>query len=90
MPDGGELTITARNSGNLIEVILSASGGRLPAHWHENAMHSPYSWDLAGGETPVNLSICYSIIRHHSGTLRLDIREQEEPSLVVRFPSFVP
>lgn len=90
MPDGGELTIITKNSGNMIEVILSANGGRLPAQWREKAMHSSYSWESAGGEMPVNLSICYSIIRHHSGTLRLDILEREEPSLVVRFPSFMP
>ncbi|MGA8572802.1 MAG: histidine kinase dimerization/phospho-acceptor domain-containing protein [Desulfobaccales bacterium] len=88
MPNGGELTITARNSGNLIEILLSASGARLPAHWREDAMNSAHSWEMAAGEIQVNLSICYSIIRHHSGTL--DILEREEPSLVVRFPSFVP
>jgi two-component system NtrC family sensor kinase len=90
MPEGGELLITVRTAGNLIEVILSANGGRLPAHWREKAMHSSYSWESGGGEMPVDLSICYSIIRHHSGTLRLDILEREKPSLVVRFPSFMP
>lgn len=90
MPGGGELTITARNSGNMIEIILSAAGGRLPVQWREKAMHSTYSWETGDGEMPANLSICYSIIRHHSGSLRLDILEREEPSLVVRFPSFMP
>lgn len=90
MPDGGELNITARNSGSLIEVILSASGGRLPSQWREKAMHSSWSWEMAGEGMPVDLSICYSIIRHHSGSLQLDILERETPSLVVRFPSFMP
>ena len=90
MPEGGDLTITARNSGNMIEIILSAAGGRLPVQWREQAMHSSYSGEMGNGTMPVNLSICYSIIRHHSGTLRLDTPERGKPSLVVRFPSFMP
>ncbi len=90
MPNGGELTIVARNLGNMIEIALSGSEGSFPPQLEEKLADSAWNRESTSEGMPVSLSICYSIIRHHSGSLHLDILKRDEPSLTVRFPSFTP
>ncbi|MBM3299298.1 MAG: PAS domain-containing protein [Deltaproteobacteria bacterium] len=89
MEGGGHLTIVSRTSGNMIEIDVHAQVSRGSASSREK-IPDPSCSDIPSqtGE-PMALSVCYSIMRHHRGDLRLESRASGEYSLVLRFPAAV-
>ncbi|MGQ9920837.1 MAG: two-component system sensor histidine kinase NtrB [Desulfobacca sp.] len=90
MPEGGDLIITTKNRGNMIEVALSGwqreAASRKVTGRHQCQSHpSGHHKGL-----PINFSICHSIVRQHRGILQLDVDNSRVPTLSVHFPSYAP
>lgn len=89
MQDGGHLSVVARNSGNLIEISISY-GGHAEASKGKAQDRSCSSSEGPQRDAPIDLSICYNIMRHHGGTLHCEGISGEAHRLVLQFPSVMP
>ncbi len=67
---GGELKVTARNDGEIIEVSLSDPDGSLSEELSGKHASQPLETCFTHGQEQMDLSICYHIIRHHHGEIR--------------------
>jgi len=88
MEAGGRLTILARNSGNLIEIAISHSAVKT-AGSTPNGIPADYcSESQSQSGAPMDLSVCYSIMRYHGGDLRYQAgRTRRQSSFILRFPA---
>jgi len=69
MPDGGELTISARAVENGVEMMFQDNGSGIPEDRREN-IFEPFFSTKEGG-TGLGLTVSYNIVTAHGGTLDL-------------------
>lgn len=69
MPDGGELTISARAVENGVEMMFQDNGPGIPEDRREN-IFEPFFSTKEGG-TGLGLTVSYNIVTAHGGTLDL-------------------
>src|SRR5215207_3851027 len=74
MPNGGELTVSARSVKNGVEIIFRDNGPGIPEERREN-IFEPFFSTKEGG-TGLGLTVSYNIVTAHGGTLDL-INEQD-------------
>lgn len=84
MPDGGELTITARPVETGVEMIFQDNGPGIPQEKRENIFEPFFS--TKDGGTGLGLTVSYNIVTAHGGTLDL----MEGPGPGARFRLFLP
>ncbi len=88
--DGGEMAISVHNDGEKIEVLLPDPDSRLSQDFSGCQSHpSPDGGNLFGREQ-MDLSLCYSIIRHHKGEIQTRPLNDGRQQLVLRFPVALP
>jgi two-component system, NtrC family, sensor kinase len=85
---GGQLNTVARNAGNIIEITISY-GGNLTPLLEERPPEAPSVHNTAT-ETPADLSICYSIVRHHGGDLHFEGMPGGVHKFFLQFPAVMP
>jgi len=90
MPEGGDLIISTKNRGNMIEVVLSGSQKEPASGESEEADQCQRFQPSYQKGLPINFSICHSIVRQHRGILQLDFNNGRVPTLSVHFPSYAP
>ncbi len=88
MEKGGELLLEARNDGSWIEVILSETGGGGQEEIDRgcDALHSSSRQASIENGTAIDLSICYSIVQHHKGDLRVENNSGHGAVYTLKFP----
>ena len=88
MEKGGELSLEARNDGSWIEVILSETGGggQIEIDRGGDALHSSSRQASIENGTAIDLSICYSIVQHHKGDLRVENNSGHGAVYTLRVP----
>ncbi len=87
MAAGGELTLTARNDGEKIEITLTDPEGCLARELPgSNGSKSPGTCFSLGQER-MDLSICYDIIRHHQGNIRFRMGQDGARIMMLTFPA---
>jgi signal transduction histidine kinase len=69
MPDGGELTVSARAARNGVEVLVQDSGPGISEE-AEGRIFEPFVSTKTGG-TGLGLTVSYNIVTAHGGTLEL-------------------
>lgn len=85
MTDGGELLVAARNDANLIEIAVRKGPVSQPFHPPEDA--SPVdAGKKSGARGSLSLDVCYNIVRHHNGELRLFCVPDSEFACFLQFP----
>ncbi len=87
MEGGGQLSTLAKNSGNLIEITISYHG-RAVARAKDRSQDRLCE-NVAERDERMDLSICYSIMRHHGGELRLEDSAGGARKFVLQFPSIM-
>ncbi len=86
MPNGGVLSIALGKTDNEAWVSISDTGqGIAPGDLH-NIFDPFYTTAPAGQGSGLGLSICYSIIKHHFGTITVDSAEGKGSTFTVRLP----
>ena len=71
MENGGELTVSARNEGNSIEIQIADTRDGTPGEPFRD-LYGPSCLNKQVGKTSgLDLSICYNIIQHHQGEFRI-------------------
>jgi two-component system, NtrC family, sensor kinase len=89
MGGGGQLSTIARNSGNLIEITICYHGQSAASS--DGRPHDRLcSAHTAQEDLHMDLSICYSIMRHHGGDLHFERAPEGPRKLVLQFPSIMP
>jgi two-component system, NtrC family, sensor kinase len=83
--EGGELNIVASNTGNQIKITISDSGE--PIH------HNGNEFDLLSGKDgfghDIDLSICYNIIQHHNGSIKMSTATEAGNKVAIYFPALI-
>ena len=75
MPEGGTLTITtARSAGypGRLEIIISDTGGGIPAHLKTKVFEPFFTTKEVGKGTGLGLPLVYEIVNKHGGTVELE------------------
>jgi signal transduction histidine kinase len=91
MPDGGTLTVTARARDGEVAVTVNDTGVGIAAE-HRDHLFEPFfttkddesDWFQRG--TGLGLSVSYSIVEAHGGTLRVDSTSGEGATFLVSLP----
>jgi signal transduction histidine kinase len=85
-PGGGEVSLTTRVSGDLVEVAIADNGcGIGPTEL--NRVFDPFFTTKAVGEgTGLGLSISYGIVQRHAGTITVESHEGQGSTFTVRIP----
>jgi two-component system, NtrC family, sensor kinase len=87
--DAGTLTVSTKNMGNLVQVVISNSqatydsGGELRG----GTLQPPLPTHPGIGGTPLSLSICYSIMQHHNGDIQVNTIKETGTAFILRFPA---
>lgn len=86
MPDGGGLDITLKHTKDEARVSISDTGhGIAPADLN-NIFDPFYTTSAVGHGSGLGLSICYSIVQQHFGTITVDSVEGQGSTFTVRLP----
>lgn len=72
MPDGGRLTISARNEGHNVLVEVSDTGAGIPPEDLPKIFEPFFTTKEVGRGTGLGLAVCYGILTEHGG--RLDVQ----------------
>jgi nitrogen-specific signal transduction histidine kinase len=90
MEDGGKITAVERNSGNLIEVLIHAEATKGFATRFKLLRDDFSSQDRPLNGFPIDLSVCYTIMRCHNGEVSFDVKGERRISFRLRFPATMP
>jgi two-component system sporulation sensor kinase A len=83
--DGGELDIVASNAGNQIKIAISDSGTPIHRSGKEFCLLS----EKNGFNHDIDLSICYNIIQHHNGSIKMNTATEAGNKVAVYFPASI-
>lgn len=86
MPDGGALGISLGKTDREAWVSISDTGNGIAANDLNNIFDPFYTTAPAGQGSGLGLSICYSIIKQHFGTIVADSEEGKGSIFTVRLP----
>lgn len=84
MPNGGELTVSAKAVPNGVEMLFQDNGPGIPEEKRENVFEPFFS--TKDGGTGLGLTVSYNIVTAHGGTLDL----MDGPGPGARFRLFLP
>jgi signal transduction histidine kinase len=86
MPDGGVLDITLGRTNGEALVSISDTGHGITVEDLDNIFDPFYTTAPAGQGSGLGLSICYSIIKQHFGTITVDSKEDQGSTFFVKLP----
>jgi len=86
MPKGGRLSISTEKMGGEVKVRIKDTGRGISKMAIENIFDPFYTTSAVGKGTGLGLSICYSIIKHHLGSIDVESKEGKGSTFTVRFP----
>lgn len=84
MPDGGELSVSARRTGNSVEVVFKDTGAGIPQENIEKIFYPFFT--TKGGGTGLGLAIAYRIIEEHKGKINVISKPGEGAAFKVIIP----
>ena len=86
MPDGGVLDITLGRTNGEAGISISDTGHGIAVEDLDNIFDPFYTTAPAGQGSGLGLSICYSIIKQHFGTITVDSLQGQGSTFSVRLP----
>jgi len=86
MPDGGILDITSGRTDNEAWVRITDNGHGIESSDLNNIFDPFYTTAPVGQGSGLGLSICYSIIKQHFGTITVDSEEGKGSTFTVKLP----
>jgi two-component system NtrC family sensor kinase len=87
---GGTITTLQKNSGDLITVEISVTGEKGSAKRWQDFLDTSCFVDQPPTGSPINISVCYSIMQNHSGDLVFETGENGRGTFKLRFPAIIP
>lgn len=87
MENGGRISAVQRNSGDRIEVLISVETENLCAPRWEELVSTTCSPHASVHSSPINLSVCYTIMRNHDGKLSFELQGEGKGLFRITFPA---
>jgi two-component system cell cycle sensor histidine kinase/response regulator CckA len=87
MPDGGVLTIDARNAGDCVRLTVSDTGAGMAQEVLDRAFEPFFSTKPAGEGTGLGLATVYGIVRGADGSIELRSDEGSGTTVIVQLPA---
>lgn len=87
MPDGGTLSISVATKGKEALVRISDTGTGIKRADIDKIFDPFYTTSPVGKGSGLGLSICYSILRQHFGSIEVESREGKGSTFTVRLPA---
>ncbi|MDQ7781745.1 MAG: histidine kinase dimerization/phospho-acceptor domain-containing protein [Desulfomonilaceae bacterium] len=84
---GGTITTSQRYLGDVIEVVISVTGNEDHAAKWQDLLDTWCFADRPPIGSPINVSVCYSIMQNHNGDLVFESHENGTASFTLRFPA---
>jgi two-component system NtrC family sensor kinase len=84
MPDGGQITVTTRETQGGIEIIISDSGCGMTAQQVENMFNPFYSTKAEG--TGLGLAIGYELLHSLGGDINVESKPQQGTTITITLP----
>ena len=84
MPNGGELTVSTRKNGDLVEVFFTDTGVGIPEE-NMDKLFTPLFTTKAQG-VGLGLSICKNLVESHNGRIELRSKVGEGSTFTVKLP----
>jgi len=84
MPNGGELTISARKEVGFAEVAFSDTGVGISDQLMKNIFEPLFTTKIKG--TGLGLAVCQQIVSKHNGTIMVASKEGEGATFTVKLP----
>ncbi len=85
MPDGGEITISAKNTDQRVEIEFSDTGCGIPEENVSRIFEPFFTTKQEGKGTGLGLWICYGILQRHGGTIQVR-RNKKGTSFLLTLP----
>ena len=86
MPDGGELRITTRKTGDEIHILFADTGEGMAPEDLKHIFDPFFTTKEVGQGTGLGLSVSYGIVRSHGGTIEVESEQGVGSVFVVRLP----
>jgi signal transduction histidine kinase len=86
MPEGGELTITMKQEGDMVVMSFCDTGAGIDDAVIDRIFDPFFTTKPVGKGTGLGLSICYGIIREHNGTISVKSKNGEGTTFTIRLP----
>ncbi|TAN39129.1 MAG: PAS domain-containing protein [Nitrospirae bacterium] len=86
MPEGGDLVISLKHTGNTVEMSFSDSGPGIDDAVIGKIFDPFYTTKPVGKGTGLGLSICYGIIKEHSGSISVKSKKGEGTTFTILLP----
>ncbi|MBI5114945.1 PAS domain S-box protein [Candidatus Poribacteria bacterium] len=82
--DGGRVDVIVSDEGEFAVLKVTDNGCGIPQSEINKIFDPFYTTSPPGKGTGLGLSLCYSIVRHHNGTIQVESTEGAGTSLIVR------
>lgn len=86
--DGGTLRVALEQDGTEALISVSDTGRGIPEEEIDNIFDPFYTTSSPGEGTGLGLSLCYSIIRQHNGSVDVDSTVGEGTTFLIRLPLY--
>jgi Na+/proline symporter/signal transduction histidine kinase len=86
MPDGGKLSITARNNGAFVDIYFTDTGTGIEETAINRIFDPFFTTKQMGKGTGLGLSICYGIIKEHNGSISVKSKKGEGTIFNIKLP----
>ena len=87
---GGNITITSRRAGAMVQVQVSDDGPGLPPEVRKHLFEPFFTTKEVGKGTGLGLSICYGILTQHGGRIWAEGEPGEGATFVIELPAATP
>src|SRR2546423_8724761 len=84
--DGGEVTVRTRREGESVVVTISDTGCGIPSEYLKRIFDPFFTTKPVGEGTGLGLSVTYSIIERHKGTISVESRPGEGTTFTISIP----
>lgn len=86
MPEGGNITVTTANSGNVVEIIVKDSGEGIPEEVLDNIFDPFFTTKDVGKGTGLGLAVSYGMIQDMGGVIEADSVKGEGTTFTITIP----
>jgi len=87
MPEGGELSVSAKSAGGWVETRISDTGTGIDPSVIDRIFDPFFTTKPLGKGTGLGLSICYGIIKDHGGTITAGNNRLKGSTFIIRLPA---
>lgn len=87
MPEGGRLTISARDQGDRVQIILTDTGPGISADIRQKIFDPFFTTKSVGQGTGLGLAICHRLADSYNGSIDVESRPGQGAAFIITLPA---